>query len=141
MKIGIIGSGNAGCAHAFKFAEAGHQVNLIKTSKTLHEDNYDKIVEQGGIWGVDNTNQGKVSFQKIALITRDIKLGLKGVELVIVLTQSLHHDSVAKKIGPFIDKTSTKVLFCVPGNLGSLFFKMYLGDSNIILAEGESTLV
>lgn len=139
MKIGIIGSGNAGCAHAFKLTEKGHVVNLIKTSNSLHEHNFDKIVEQGGIWAIDNTNNDKESFQKINLITRDIELGLKGVELVFILTQSLHHDSVAKKIVPFIDKVSTKVLFCVPGNLGSLYFKKYLGNSDIILAEGEST--
>lgn len=139
MKIGIIGSGNAGCAHAFKLTENGHQVNLIKTSNSLHEHNFDKIAEQGGIWAIDNTNDDKESFQKINLITRDIELGLKGVELIMVLTQSLHHDEVAKKVVPFIDKESTKVLFCVPGNLGSLFFRKYLGETNIILAEGEST--
>ncbi|MCC9043600.1 NAD/NADP octopine/nopaline dehydrogenase family protein [Myroides sp. M-43] len=139
MKIGIIGSGNAGCAHAFKLTENGHQVNLIKTSNSLHEHNFDKIVEQGGIWAIDNTNEDKESFQKINLITRDIALGLKGVELVLVLTQSLHHNSVAEKIAPFIDRESTKVLFCVPGNLGSLYFKKHLGDTDIVLAEGEST--
>lgn len=139
MKIAIIGSGNAGCAHAFKLSEIGHQVNLIKTSNSLHEINFDKIVEQGGIWGIDNTNEGRKSFQKINLITRDIEEGLKDVELIFVLTQSLHHDKVANKIVPFIDKNSTKIIFCVPGNLGSLYFKKELGKTNIILAEGEST--
>lgn len=139
MKIGIIGSGNAGCAHAFKLAESGHEVNLIKTSNSLHEHNFEKILEQGGIWAIDNTNGDKESFQKINLITRDIEVGLKGVELVLIMTQSLHHDAVAKKVVPFIDKESTKVLFCIPGNLGSLYFKKYLGETTIILAEGEST--
>lgn len=139
MKIAIIGSGNAGCAHAFKLSQAGHQVNLIKTSNTLHESNFDKIIEQGGIWAIDNTDSELKSFQKINLITRDIEKGLKNVDLIFVLTQSLHHDKVADKIVPFIDKNSTKIIFCVPGNLGSLFFKKELGETDIILAEGEST--
>lgn len=139
MKIAIIGSGNAGCAHAYKLTEKGHSINLLKTSNTLHEANFDKIVEQGGIYGIDNTEGGKKCFQKLNLITRDLEQGLRNVELVFVLTQSLHHDKVAKLIAPFIDQESTKIIFCVPGNLGSLFFKKELGDSKIILAEGEST--
>lgn len=139
MKIAIIGSGNAGCAHAFKLSEKGHSVNLLKTSHTLHEDNFNKIVEQGGIYGIDNTERGEKKFQKINLITRDVKKALKGVELILVLTQSLHHDKVARIIAPFVDKHSTRVLFCIPGNLGSLIFRKELGNTEIILAEGEST--
>lgn len=139
MKIAIVGSGNAGCAHAFKLTESGHIVNLIKTSSSLHENNFNKMVLQGGLWAVDNTEGGKKSFQQINLITRDIKQGLKGVDLVFILTQSLYHDKVAKIIAPYIDKGTTKVLFCVPGNLGSLFFRKELEKTNIIFAEGEST--
>lgn len=139
MKIAIIGSGNAGCAHAFKLSESGHTVNLIKTSNSMHEDNFAKIKEQGGIFGIDNTTGKLKTFQKVSLITRDIQLGLSNVDIIIVLTQSLYHDKVAKKIAPFIDKSSTKVLLCLPGNLGSLFFLKEIGNSNIILAEGEST--
>ena len=73
MKIAIIGSGNAGCAHAYKLTESGHIVNLIKTSNTLHEANFDKIVQQGGIFGIDDTEGGKKGFQKLNLITRDLK--------------------------------------------------------------------
>lgn len=139
MNIAIIGSGNAGCAHAFKLTENGHKVNLIKTSNTLHEANFDKIIAQEGIWCIDNTNSNKKSFQKINFITRDIKKGLKDVEVILVLTQSLYHDEIAKLIAPHIDKTSTKLIFCIPGNLGSLFFRKHLGNTDIILAEGEST--
>lgn len=139
MKIAIIGSGNAGCAHAYKLTERGHQINLIKTSQTLHEDNFNKMVEQGGIFGIDNTENKKKGFQKINLITRDIKLGLKGVEMILILTQSLHHDSVAQKIAPHIDSDSTKIIFMIPGNLGSLILKKEIGNTSIIYVEGEST--
>lgn len=139
MKIAIIGSGNAGCAHAFKLTESGHTVNLIKTSNSLHEENFDKIVKQEGIFGIDNTQGGRKTFQKLNLITRDIEKGLKGVDLVFVLSQSLYHPKVAKQISPSIDRDTTRVLFCVPGNLGSLFFRKELGETGIIFAEGEST--
>jgi len=139
MKIAIVGSGNAGCGHAFKLTESGHVVNLIKTSSTLHESNFEKILQQGGIFGIDNTTNSNKSFQSLNLITRDIERGLKDVELVLILTQSLQHERVAKLIVPCIDRVSTKIIFCVPGNLGSLFFRRELGSSEIIMAEGEST--
>lgn len=139
MKIAILGTGNAGCAHAYKFKENGHVVNLIKTSSSIHEENYNTILNQSGIFGIDNTNGGKRGFQKIDLITRNIGLGLKGVELIIVMTQSLHHDKVAKLIAPHIDFSTTKVVFCIPGNLGSLFFRKEVGESDLIFSEGEST--
>ena len=100
MKIAIIGAGNSGCAHAFKFTEAGHQVSLIKTSYSLHEKNFEKIQEQGGIWAIDNTNNNKKSFQKIHLITRNIDKGLENVDMVVILTQSLQHDKIAKLLIP-----------------------------------------
>ena len=55
MKIAILGSGNAGCAHAFKLKENGHSINLIKTSHSLHEENFNTILKQGGIYGIDYT--------------------------------------------------------------------------------------
>lgn len=138
MKIAIIGAGNSGCAHAFKFTEAGHQVSLIKTSYSLHEKNFEKIQEQGGIWAIDNTNNNKKSFQKIHLITRNIDKGLENVDMVVILTQSLQHDKIAKLLIPKLPST-VKVIFLIPGNLGSLFFYKEMKKKNIILSEGEST--
>ena len=138
MRIAIVGAGNAGCAHAFKLAEGGHKITLVKTSHTLHEDNFDAITKNGGIWGVDSTNGNKKSFQKIALITRNIKEGIENAEFIMVLTQSLQHPVIAQKVASCItDKT--KMILLIPGNLGSLFFYKELNGKNIILSEGEST--
>lgn len=138
MRVAIIGSGNAGCAHAFKLSEKGHQVSLIKTSDTLHQDNYDEILKNGGIWGIDNSNNGRKSFQKIHLITRDIKEGLENADVVLVMTQSLQHKEIAEKTAPYID-SKTRMILVIPGNLGSLYFYRRLKNKDIILAEGEST--
>jgi opine dehydrogenase len=138
MNIAIIGAGNAGCAHAFKFSEAGHQISLVKTSHSLHEKNFEKIQEQKGIWAIDSSNGNKKSFQKLHLITRDIDEGLKDADIVIIMTQSLQHDSIAQLVAPRL-RSNTKVVFIIPGNLGSLFFYWKLKGKDIILAEGEST--
>jgi opine dehydrogenase len=138
MKIAIIGAGNAGCAHAFKLTEQGHEVNLIKSSDVLHEENYKKIKELGGIWAIDHTNNDKTSFQKLNIITKDLKEGLDGVEILLILTQSLQHEYIAKIIKPFINN-NLKMILVIPGNLGSVIFRNIINNDNIIIGEGEST--
>ncbi|GAA5632048.1 opine dehydrogenase [Acinetobacter calcoaceticus] len=135
MKIAILGTGNAGCALAAKYTQQGHIVSLIKTSKSLHEENFNVISQQQGIWLHDLDDSQK--FIKIFKITRDIKDGLQDAEMVIILTQSIHHESVAEKISDLIPDTC-KIIFTIPGNLGSLYLYKKIG-SKVIYAEGEST--
>ena len=40
MNIAILGAGNSGCALAGDYAARGHEVTLIKTSHSLHDDNF-----------------------------------------------------------------------------------------------------
>lgn len=138
MKITIIGCGNSGCAHAFKLSENGHSVTLLKTSHAMHDENFDIIQKNGGIWGIDHTNNNKKSFQNIILANRNVKEALNDSEVIMIMTQSINHESIAKLIAPFIPKT-LKLLVVIPGNLGSLYFRQYIFDESVIIAEGEST--
>ena len=135
MKIAILGTGNAGCALAAKFTQQGHIISLIKTSKSLHEENFNVISQQHGIWLHDLDDSR--NFVKIFKITRNIKDGLQDAEIIIILTQSIHHESVAEKIASFIPD-SCKIIFTIPGNLGSLYLYKKIGNK-VIYAEGEST--
>lgn len=139
MKISIIGAGNAGCAHAVKLTEIGHNVTLIKSSHSLHELNFEEIQKNGGIWCIDNTKEDRTSvFYKLYKITRDFREGLMNADVVIILTQSLQHQIIAERMINYCHAT-IKMILIIPGNLGSLYFYKYLNSSNIILAEGEST--
>ena len=40
MKVAILGAGNAGCAVGTDLSIKGHEVTLIKTSNSMHDDNY-----------------------------------------------------------------------------------------------------
>lgn len=135
MKIAILGMGNAGCALAAKFTQQGHTVNLIKTSKSLHEENFDVISNAKGIWLNDTDNS--LVFIPINKITRDIEDGLKDVVMIVILTQSLYHASLADKIVNYIPNVC-KIIFTIPGNLGSLYLYNKIGNK-VIYAEGEST--
>ena len=48
MNIAILGAGNSGCALASDYAARGHEVTLIKTSHSLHDDNFAHLCAGGG---------------------------------------------------------------------------------------------
>ena len=137
MKIAIIGVGNSGCAQSVKLIQNGHQVNLIKTSHSLHDENFEHLLKTGEIACIDTTDGNREFSVKPNLITRDIKEGLRETDAVMVLTQSLQHLDLAKKIGPLLK--DGQIVFLIPGNMGSTQFAQYTEGKHIIYVEGEST--
>ncbi|MCQ2104262.1 MAG: NAD/NADP octopine/nopaline dehydrogenase family protein [Fibrobacter sp.] len=137
MKIAIIGAGNSGCAQSIKLMQNGHQVNLIKTSHSLHDDNFDYLVKTGKISCLDTTDNNREFSLEPSLITRDLEKGLEGTEVVMILTQSLQHRDLASKIGPLLK--DGQIVFLIPGNMGSTQFAKYTKGKHIIYVEGEST--
>lgn len=139
LKVTIVGAGNSAMAHAFVLSKLGHEVSILKTSNAMHDDNFNAVQRNGGIYCIDHTAQTPVGeFVTIRQITRDDAAAFDGAELVLVLTQSLQHPQIAKRILPYIQ--NIKALLVVPGNMGSVYFRRGLPDS-VIVAEGESTIV
>lgn len=137
MKIAVVGAGNAGCAQTIKLIQNGHQVNLIKTSHSLHDDNFEYILEKGEISCIDTTDNNREFSVRPNLITRDLVKGLEDVEVVMVLTQSLQHRDLAKRVAPMLK--DGQFVFLIPGNMGSTQFAKYTEGKHIIYVEGEST--
>lgn len=139
MNITIVGSGNSGCAHAFCLARDGHNVSILKTSHALHDENFEVLKRQHGIYGIDNTQDDKAKvFAALDCVTRDPEEAFKNADIVFVLTQSLQHEKVAQYIAPYI--RNVKAVCIVPGNMGSVYFRRLL-PSDIVVAEGESTVI
>ncbi len=146
MEIAIIGAGNAGSACAFMAAEAGHKVRLLKTSNHItHDDHFDAMVTNKGIYCIDNTKNGtftdsaddaKRSFQPLELVTRDPKKAIEGADVVMIFIQTTYHPVLAEKIAKYFQDDQLVIL--IPGYAGSIFYRKFC-DNNPIFAEGEST--
>ena len=135
MNVTIIGAGNGGYSHAFKIAQRGHDVTLVKTSHAMHEESFDAVLRNGGIWAIDDTDNGKKSFVDVKA-SRNIEESVKSAEIILVITQSLQHASLGKVIGPFL--IPQQLLVVMPGYMGSVYFRQNCVVDDVIFAEGES---
>lgn len=139
MNITIVGAGNSAMAHAYVLSKLGHKVTILKTSHAMHDDNFREITKNGGIYGNDETkDQPEIEFMPIYKITRNDNEAFTEAKLVFVLTQSLQHKEIAKRISPYIQ--NIQALIIVPGNLGSIYFRSLL-PKKVLVAEGESTII
>ncbi len=146
MNITIIGAGNAGSACAFMAAEAGHKVRLLKTSNRItHDDHFEKMVKNKGIYCIDNTKTGHFTdsaddaekqFQSLEMITRDAKKAIEGANVVMIFIQTTYHPALAERIAKYFQDDQLVIL--IPGYAGSIFYKKFC-NNNPIFAEGEST--
>lgn len=135
MKITIIGCGNSGLIHAAKLMEKGHQVCLLKTS-AYNSSYFEKIQREGAYDVVDETNHGHQFRVSPALITMDAKAAVEFADVMMVMTTTLQHESVAQKIAPYV--RDGQIIALIPGYMGSLIFKKYI-KANVTYSEWETT--
>ena len=137
MNVTIVGTGNSACAQAAKLVENGHAVTLLKTSRSIHEDNFNAVCEQGGIYYKNSyKSEHESHFAPLQLVTRDAEQALRDADVVLVLTQSRQHESIAKLLSPFIRQNM--FVWLIPGNMGSIYFQQ-LHNKPLRLLESEST--
>ena len=137
MNILIIGAGNAGCAHAGLLASRGHRVTLLKTSHSLHDDNFETIKRKGEIVLKINPEGGAQKRVPLDVVTRDPEEAFStNPSFIMVITQSTHQESVARLIGSYL--SDGQFVLIAPGYMGSCYFLPYQAGKDVILAEGES---
>lgn len=135
MRVTIIGCGNAGLIHAAKLIEKGHEVALLKTSST-NSDFYNIIKQEGGYNVKDDTNGGNRFFVKPSIVTRNVEKAISFGDVIMVMTTTLQHESIAKLIASYVK--DGQIIVLVPGYLGSLIFKKYI-NKKVVYSEWETT--
>jgi len=131
-EICVIGAGNGGSAMAGDMTLAGHRCRLFEFSE--YADNLNPVISQGGI---HVTGIARTGFAKVAMTTFDLAQAVKGTNLIMVTTQALIHERVAREMSPYLSDGQTVVLW--PGSGGTLVFRKVwdeLGmDRRVLLAE------
>ena len=99
MNIAILGAGNSGCALAADYAARGHDVTLIKTSHSLHDDNFSHLCTTGGRMRIHEF--GTDTDCVIAHLSRDVA-DVRGKDIVLLCTQTGYHHDVLRRVVPFL---------------------------------------
>jgi len=112
-RICIIGAGNGGSAVAGDMTLAGHECRLFEFRE--YRANLEPIIAQGGI---KVTGLARTGFARVALGTFELSEALRDAELIMVTTQALAHERVAKELAPYLVEGQVVVLW--PGSGGTL---------------------
>ena len=136
MKVAMLGAGNAGCAVAADLSLKGHTVTLIKTSRSVHEDNFAYLMENDGEMTLDEF--GEVKTARIHRITRDVA-EIAGAEVVIIYIQTNYHEQLIERISPYLQ--DGQILLINPGYLSTAYVLKHCPDRDLIVAEAESSFI
>lgn len=136
MKISILGAGNAGCAVAADLTLKGHEVTLIKTSHSMHDDNFEYLQNNDGKMVLNEFGEIKTAY--ISKVTRDLT-ELKNSEVVIIYIQTNYHEQLIGKISDIIE--DNQILLINPGYLSTAYVLKHCNDKKVIVAEAESSFI
>lgn len=136
MRISIIGAGNGGTAVAADLGMKGHDVTLIKTSDSVHNENFDYLINNDG--KVRIIEGGETKDAQISHITRDLSR-VSESEVVIIYTQTTYHEDIIKRIKPHL-KTG-QVLLINPGYLSTTYVLKHCSDIDLIIVEAQSSFI
>lgn len=136
MKIAVLGAGNTGCSLAADYTLKGHEVTLIKTSHSMHDDNFTYLTEHDNTLIMDEF--GDVRAARIHALTRDLSL-VSEAQVVLICTQTGCHQALIDAIAPYLK--AGQVLLINPGYLSTAYVLCRCGDKGVITAESESSFI
>ena len=117
-RIAVIGAGHGGYGMAADLTLAGYEVHFYGSKE---RGNLEPAIKRGGI---ELSGIARKGFAKISLVTTEIAEAIAGVQLIMIATQSLGHETIAELCAPHLEDGQTIVI--LPGNFGSVLFARIL---------------
>ena len=136
MHVSILGAGHAGTAVAADLSLRDHEVTLIKTSRAMHDENFNYLIENNG--RVCLIEEGKERWATIAHVTRDLSR-LSESEVVIIYIQTNYHEKLIKRIKPYL--RDGHILLLNPGYLSTAYVLKHCSDIDLTVVEAQSSFI
>ena len=136
MKIAVVGAGNMGCAVSADLSKKGHEITLIKTSKTIHMENFNYLKKNNGFIKILEANSTFTT--NINCITEDISK-ISNAELIYISILTNNHETIIKKMIPYLK--DNQIILIVPGYLSTAYILKYCSNINLTIIEGESSTI
>lgn len=136
LRIAVLGAGNAGCACAADLTWKGHQVTLIKTSRSMHNENFLFLCEQNGkLTLLENGEKKTVHLHAVSTDLSDIK----GKDVIIVYIQTNYHEALIKRIADYIE--DNQILLINPGYFSTAYAVKYIRNERVTVVEATSSFI
>ncbi|HEY4601035.1 MAG TPA: NAD/NADP octopine/nopaline dehydrogenase family protein [Cerasibacillus sp.] len=136
MKVSILGAGNAGCAVAADLSIRGHDVTLIKTTDSMHNDNFQYLLENNGEIKLVENDEAKTT--RINAVTRDLS-ELSKADIVIVYIQTNYHEELIKRMEEYIK--DDQIIVFNPGYFSTAYMLKHCENNNITIVEAQSSFI
>lgn len=136
MNISVLGAGNGGTAVAAELSLQGHEVNLIKTSHAMNDENFNHLLQNGGV--VHLLEKKKKTTARIKHVTRDLSR-ISQSQLIIIYIQTNYHEDLIKRIRPFL--RDGQILLLNPGYLSTAYVLKHCPDIDLIVCEAQSSFL
>lgn len=136
MNISVLGAGNGGTAVAAELSLRGHNVTLIKTSRTMHDKNFEYLLNNEAT--VRLFENGETKTAKINIITRDISK-ISESEIIIIYIQTTYHEDLIKRIKPYLK--DGQILLLNPGYFSTAYVLKHCSDIDLTIVEAQSSFV
>lgn len=136
LKIAVLGAGNAGCACAGDLTMKGHEVTLIKTSKSMHNDNFEYLMKPDAeltLW-----EEGETHSAHLHAVSTDLA-DIKGKDIIIMYIQTNYHEDLIKRVAEYIE--DGQILLINPGYFSTAYVLKYAGDKDITVVEATSSFI
>ncbi|MCP4761625.1 MAG: NAD(P)-binding domain-containing protein, partial [archaeon] len=135
MKFCVIGAGSGGRAFAAYISSKGHPVSLYNRSYTRISS-----IKQKGCIEARGALEG---FFNLEIITQNLQIAVKDVDVIMVVTPAFAHKDLAEKLAPFL--SDNQIIVLNPGrSFGSVEFKRIIKkkrkDLSVIVGETQTLL-
>lgn len=136
MNILIVGMGNGGTTIAADLTLKGHKVTLLKSSKSINNDNFEYIKNHENI--VQYESDGAVNECRIHMVTDSFDEAFSCTfDLIIVYIQTNYHEDLVKRMSGYL--SPGQLILLEPGYLSTAYFMKYCRDKNLIICEAQSS--
>ncbi|MTD31920.1 NAD/NADP-dependent octopine/nopaline dehydrogenase family protein [Planomicrobium sp. YIM 101495] len=136
MKIAVVGAGNGGCAVAADLSMKGHEVTLIKTSASMHNENFQYLLDHDGAVRIDE--KGQVRTTNIAHVTKELS-AITEAKIIIVYIQTNYHEELMKRMAEYL--ADGQIVLINPGYLSTAYLLKYSAGRDITIVEAESSFL
>ncbi|MFU0790260.1 MAG: NAD/NADP octopine/nopaline dehydrogenase family protein [Virgibacillus proomii] len=136
MKIAILGAGHAGCAVAGDLSIKGHDITLIKTSNSMHNENFNYLLENNGKIALRENGETKTT--RINKVTKDLS-ELAKADIIIVYIQTSYHEDLILKIRNHIQ--DDQIILFNPGYFSTAYMLKHGINHNITIVEAQSSFI